>query len=469
MVRVVSIGLLVLVPMVMPAQICVSAEDQSPNFVLILTDDQSWVGSSLVIDPDDPRTKSDYYVTPNIERLANMGMSFTQGYSPAPFCCPTRRSITVGQCPARHVYQKNQPGWVVEYRDRLSIPRMLKAANASYRTAHFGKWDARFDNVTPEQMGYDVSDGLTGNGTGGGKGSSESMIADDPKLIFDLTRRAGEFIEQEVNAGNPFYVQVSHYAVHLDILCRKSSFETAQAKAIGSKHTVPEFAAMTSDMDTGIGLLLDKIQSLGLNERTYLFFLSDNGGRFSLPGESNKTLDRNFPLRDGKGSMYEGGIRVPFVVCGPDVPAKSLSRVPVTGLDFLPTIAELAGYSEALPTNIDGGSLTTVLRGGGNGKVQRVNPFLVFHQAVARSAESALILGDYKIVRTWKEDKVELFDLSKDISEKNDLSDTMPEKRDELDLLLAKYLQDVGAETKQKISKDAQRKQFAPVQATPVR
>ena len=192
----------------------------SPNFVVILTDDQSWVGSSLLIKPDDPRTKSDYFKTPNIERLASMGTSFTQGYAPAPYCCPTRRSILIGQTPARHIYQKDQRNWTSNYRKQLSIPQMLKQANPAYRTAHFGKWDMRFDDVTPEEMGYDVSDGLTGNGTGGGKGSGGPSVQEDPKLIWGITERTGTFMEDQTSAGHPFFVQVSHYAVHLDIFYR---------------------------------------------------------------------------------------------------------------------------------------------------------------------------------------------------------------------------------------------------------
>lgn len=125
--------------------------DPSPNFVVILTDDQSWVGSSVLMDPNDTRTRSDYYRTPNMERLAEMGMRFTQGYSPAPYCCPTRRSLLIGQTPARHIYQKDQENWPKEYRNQLSLPRMLKQANPAYRTAHLGKWDMRFDEVTPEK------------------------------------------------------------------------------------------------------------------------------------------------------------------------------------------------------------------------------------------------------------------------------------------------------------------------------
>ncbi len=425
-----------------------TANPKPPNFIVILTDDQSWVGSSLEMIPGDSQTRSTYFRTPNIERLASLGMQFTQGYSPAPFCCPTRRSLLIGQTPARHMYQQDQSSWNARYRKQLSIPRMLKGANAKYQTAHFGKWDARFDNVTPEQMGYDVSDGLTGNNTGGGKGSGGPAAAEDPKLIFDLTRRADEFMQQQTAAGNPFFVQVSHYAVHLDIYYRKSTYEDVTERKTDPRHTVPEFAAMTEDLDVGIGQLIDKIESLGISNRTYIFLLSDNGGRKEIPGDRN-TQPRNHPLRDGKGSMYEGGIRVPFLVCGPNIEAGSVSHVPATGLDILPTIANLAGYGKALPTVLDGGSLTQVLFNKGIGIVHRNSPFLLFHQAVGRKAQSAIIQDDYKLVKTWKHGQVELFNLSDDIGEQTNLAKELPERRDRLHRQLVDFLSAVGAETRQ--------------------
>ncbi len=206
----------------------VTANEDAPNFVVILSDDQSWVGSSVLMDPENSETRSDYFRTPQMERMSEMGMRFTQGYAPAPYCCPTRRSLVVGQTPARHIYQKDQPGWATAFRESLSLPRMLKLADADYQTAHFGKWDSRFDNVTPEQMGYDVSDGLTGNGTGGGKGDRDAGVSDDPKLVDSLTKRAGNFIEKHAKSGHPFFVQVSHYAVHLDIYYRKDTHKSAR-------------------------------------------------------------------------------------------------------------------------------------------------------------------------------------------------------------------------------------------------
>lgn len=426
----------------------VRCADPSPNFVVILTDDQSWVGSSVLMDPDDARTRSDYYRTPNMERLAEMGMRFTQGYSPAPFCCPTRRSLLIGQTPARHVYQEDQENWPKQYREQLSLPRMLKQANPAYRTAHFGKWDMRFDEVTPEEMGYDVSDGYTGNGTGGGKGTGGPAAKDDPKLIFGITDRASDFIETQAKSGHPFFVQVSHYAVHLDIFYRAETLEQTQQQSKGKKHTMPEFAAMTSDVDSGIGTLIDKIKSLGLEDNTYIFFLSDNGGRLTMPGQKGQELPRNHPLREGKGTMYEGGLRVPFVVIGPNVRPGSVSRTPVTGLDIFPTMAELAGYPNPLPDALDGGSMTEVLFNRGQGIITRNHPFLLFHHAVDRTAQTALIHGDHKLVKTWEENRLELFDLSKSVSEDDDLSEQLPRKTAELHSMMVDFLSKTKAETR---------------------
>ena len=160
-------------------------------------------------------------------------------------------------------------------------------------------------------------------------------------------------------------------------------------------------------------------------------------------------MHRNFPLRDGKGSMYEGGIRVPFVVAGPGIKTNSVSDVPVTGLDILPTLADLSGYKEKLPEVLDGGSYKYVIHNDGVGEVKRNLPYLIFHHAVNRKAQSAIREGRYKLVKTWKGNKLELFDLSKDISEENDLSKIMPEKTKELHGKLVEFLTKVDAETRQ--------------------
>ena len=427
------------------AVMTVSAQTK-PNFVVILSDDQSWVGSSAKMDPADPRTRSDYFRTPSLERLARSGMTFTEGYAPAPFCCPTRRSLQVGQTPARHLYQRDQSAWPGVYRTQINIPRLLKQADPQYRTAHFGKWDHRFDRPTPEEMGYDASDGDTGNGTGGAKGSGGPAAKADPKLIDHITSQACAFMDEQARSGNPFYLQISHYAVHLDIYYRQPTLDLARRWTTGKKHYMPEFAAMTADMDASVGRVLDKIDALGLAGSTYVIFLSDNGGRATIPGAGDPPMPRNHPLRGAKGSMYEGGIRVPFLAAGPGIRPGSVSRTPVTGLDILPTLAELAGYGEELPLAADGGSLGPLFRGE-IATVERRRDFLVFHQAVGRRAQSGLRRGKWKLVKTWAADQLELFDLSKDVGEAENLAAEEPRQARRLDAMLTDFLADVGAET----------------------
>jgi len=437
--------------MLLGSPVLLVGKTKSPNFILILTDDQSYVGTSFLANSEDSRTKSDYYQTPNMDRLAQMGMRFTNGYAPAPFCCPTRRSILIGQTPARHEYQADRENWTKTYRKQLSIPQMLKKANSQYVTAHFGKWDFRYDMITPGDVGYDVSDGYTSNGTGGYNGDIRGPAAlEDPKLIFSLTDRACRFLEEQKEQGNPFYLQVSHYAVHVDVFYKQETLDKYRQMEPGKKHYVPEFAAMTGDLDQGIGILLNKIEELGLLENTYILFMSDNGGRKSIPKGDNKNVLSNFPLRDGKATMYEGGIRVPYVLAGPGIRENSFSHVPVTGLDILPTLAELSGYNGPLPENIDVGSIMNVALNNGQGKVQRKNDFLIFHHAVNREPQTAIRKGNYKLVKTWQKNQLELFDLSQDVSENNNLADTYPEIARELENSLNEFLHSVGAETKKK-------------------
>ena len=425
----------------------VAGASDKPNFIVILTDDQSWVGSSAEMIPGDSRTRSDYFRTPNIERLARMGMRFSQGYSPAASCCPTRRAIQTGQVPARHEYNSDRHGWTETYQDQLNIPRMLKAADERYVTGHFGKWDHRYDYLSPHEQDYDFSDGYTGNGNGGSKGTGGPAATPDPKLIDTITDQALHFITRNHANDRPFYLQLSHYAVHLDIYYNAATLrDVEQNGSPGKKHNMPEFAAMTSDMDAGIGRVLDKLVEIDLLKNTYVVYMSDNGGRTSIPKAPESRVDRNSPLRDGKHSFYEGGIRVPFIVLGPGVKPGSVSDVPVSGIDLLPTLADLAGYPAALPQNIDGGSIRRVLHNDGSGNVRRANPFLVFHQAVDRTPLSAIRLGDYKLVKTWEENRLELFDLSHDISEAHDVSGQMSDKTDELHALLTDFLDEVDAD-----------------------
>jgi len=474
-----------------------------PNIIFILTDDQGWTSVSYRSDPMNPDSKSDYIETPQMARAARQGMRFTSGYAPNAQCSPTRHSILFGQNAARHIYSKDLQ-WPEKAPNWLTIPKVLEAANSAYRAAHFGKWHVA---VTPAEAGFDFSDGPTSNYEGdtqNGKHRDTKVVAgnlskynkshgitppklngkfskppvyypdEDPKGAVSMTRRAGDFMRESLSVGKPFFAYIAHFATHLDLVSKKETYEYFKDKQRGVKHDNPGFAAMAKDMDQAIGETLDLVKQLGIQENTYIFIMSDNGGvqhfaqsaSVDLGGEIVETHEtavvwRNLPLRHGKHEYYEGGIRVPFLVVGPDVKANSVSRVPVTGLDLLPTFADLAGYKGNLPENIDGGSLVDLLRSGGVGQVRRRRDALIFHQGAKRVPISAIRKGDYKLIKHWlaenkkikgvkyQGDKlIELYDLSRDLSESKDLSLEMPERTKALHAELMDYLEEVGAETK---------------------
>ncbi len=308
---------------------------------------------------------------------------------------------------------------------------------------------------------------------------------------MDLTGRGCGFIEDQVRAGKPFFLQLSHYAVHLSVFYREETLRKVSGTAPGKKHSLPPFAAMTGDLDHGIGVLMAKLRELGILDNTYIFYLSDNGGRGKMPIEGVNSvraegqapskvrpaltgvaeLPRNHPLSGCKHTLYEGGIRVPFCVTGPGIEPGSVARTPVTGLDILPTIADLAGYDKPLPENIDGGSIKDVILGRGR-EVRRARPFLVFHDEKGgpRSKggkggfgfESALIMGNFKLMKFWgtdsKRDVVELYDLSRDLGEEHDLSATNPEMTRKLESLLDQYMKDVDGKVRGSTGKKTRKK-----------
>jgi arylsulfatase A-like enzyme len=405
-----------------------------------------------------------------MDSLFEAGIRFTRGYSPGTYCMPTRRSIQVSHSPLRHAFNGAPVDeWTDAYKELPTIPRVLKDADPDYMTAHLGKWDLRYDDPDPALLGYDVSDGATGNGEGNvgaktrknnrGRSSMDKSAlnpSDDPKVIFDLTRRATDFMRQQVNDDRPFYLQLSHYAVHLAVFFRPSSYDEVLGWQKGEKHFIPSFAAMLKDLDDGIGELMKNIDELGIGEHTYIIFMADNGGRPTQNLEDGSVRERvNHPLSVGKHSIYEGGIRVPFVVVGPGIEPGSYVRTAVSGVDILPTIADIVGSGVELG-DIDGGSFKDLIYRESD-TVERPRPFLVFHDKSATvkttgakgDSESALMQGDYKLIKTWKggkQNSVELYDLAKDKEEAYDLSAAMAEKAAEMGRLLDDYIAEVGGD-----------------------
>ncbi len=423
-----------------------------PNIIFILTDDQGWTSLSSRMQNNVPESASDYYETPNLDRFARAGMRFTRGYAPASICSPTRRSIQFGQTPIRQGEEEFAGRYKPGGQTPRSIPQVLKGIDPRYKAAHLGKWDFRAQ-ITPEQVGYDVSDGDTGNKNGNlvqvkGDKWDEHYLTEDPKKINTLTERAIEFMQKQTAAQAPFYLQLSHYATHVNIETKPATLDYFTKKKEGKRHTNAAWAGMLFDLDAGIGQILDEVEKLGLSDNTYIFMMADNGATEFLPPVKNR-LDhpskfeqpmRNYPLRGGKWVLYEGGIRVPFMVMGPGIKAGTQCDVPVVGWDLLPTFAELAGSVSRSEPDRDGGSFLSLLKNAGQGTVNRPIKDLYFHRYHNTYPHSAIISGNDKLVYFWKTGKKELYDLGSDKGEQKDVAKSNPAKVKELNTRLWNYI-----------------------------
>jgi len=415
-----------------------AAAEKPPNIVLILADDQGWNGLSVEMDSDVPASKSDFYETPNLARFANEGMRFSHGYASAPVCSPTRHSIQFGMSPAKTRVTHNSSKQKQFCDPELALANLIKQADPRYATAHFGKWHV---SATPTACGYDLSDGNTGN-----KDGNPRNQRDDPKRVYEVTERAVAFMEGRVQEAEPFFLQVSHYADHLKFAASPTMREKYMALPPGKRHSDTVFAGMNEDLDAGVGAILDAIDQLQIRDNTFVFYLADNGF-----DESNDRLHgiarrKAWPLSYSKGFVLEGGIRVPFIVRGPGIKAGSFSEIPVVGHDLMPTFLEIIKPDFVLPDMIEGGSMFSVLRGEGEGRIVRPSDFLIFHYPTGVwPAQTALIKGDHKIVKSWAFDRVELFDLRTDLSEQNNLSKQNPELATELHQIMMTYLESVNA------------------------
>jgi len=431
------------------------AAEGPPNLVLILTDDQGWSQVSEPMDPRIPESRSTYLETPGMTRLAREGMRLTSGYSPAPLCTPTRRSILCGTSAARSGTEFKS-SWIPA--EHMTIPTALKRANPDYRCAHFGKWGEEMIS-TPEQCGYDVSDGMTGNVTGGmpkslgiasGRhedGPPHFIDNEDPKRTRSVTDRAIAFMHEQVDAKRPFYVQVSYYAVHLSVVCRQETLEKYRRKGEPDRGYSQAWAAMMEELDAGVGRLLTALDELGIRDNTFVLFTADNGGRGTVPGGS--TRPTNTPLTGAKHSLYEGGIRVPFLVRGPGITPGSVSHTPVAGYDFLPTFYDLAGGEGRLTDEIDGASFRSLLDDPHADSIDRPQNALFFHRP--RRRFSAVRQNDYKLMLFWNADgtvqRRELYRFDPNPREESrDIAEKEPAKASELQDLLLTHLKSVDAE-----------------------
>ena len=437
-----------------------------PNFIILLVDDWGWSDAGYL--------GSDLYVTPNIDKLAADGMRLTTSYSACTVCSPTRASMMTGQYPGRtnvtdfirgHSFPHEKlmpPDWTMALEQRhTSLAEALK--DAGYRTAMVGKWhlepagDADEDDYIPEKHGFDIN--IAGNEWGAPpsyhypykrEGSDRQMGplppgGEEGEYLTDrLTDEALKILDGW--GDEPFFLYFPYYTVHTPIEAKDEDAAPFEARVKeGMKHTDPEYAGMLAALDRSVGRVRAKLEDLGVADNTVIILTGDNGGLDRL-GSGRPT--ENKPIRDGKGSAYEGGVRVPSSIYWPGVTqAGAASDVPVITVDYYPTVLDIAGVARAPDHIVDGESLVPMLRDP-SAKLGRSTLYWHYphYHNMGADPHSAIRDGDWRMVEFYADGRTELYNLADDISEAHDLAAEMPDKVAELKAKLDAWRSEVQAQ-----------------------
>lgn len=433
--------------------------DSRPNVIVIMADDLGWMDLHC--------QGNDLLDTPNLDRLASQGMRFTDAYAAAPVCTPTRAAMMTGQAPARLAITNHAPGnpdyvsketnlqgadWTTYLSlDHVTIAETLK--QAGYATGFIGKWHLSHrpgrdeqgplePRLRPEFQGFDLNIG------GCRFGGPPSYF--EPYKIPNITpRRDGDYLPERLadesieflrtNRDGPFYLCWWNYSVHYPIQAPAELVKKYKQRA-GIEN--PGYAAMIEGMDTSIGRVLDAVDDMGLSENTLLIFTSDNGSLFG-----------NKPLRRNKGYLYEGGIRVPWIVRWPGkVTPGTTCDTPVITTDTYPTILEAVGVPIAKDRICDGESIVPLLRQSGSLKRNSLYfhyPNYAFHKQ--NRLGSAIRQGKHKLIHWYDDDSTELYDLTDDIGEEVNLASRQPELTAKLREKLGHWLTEVDAKMPTKV------------------
>lgn len=440
-----------------------------PNVVFILADDLGWSDTGLY--------GSEFYETPNIDALAERGMMFTNAYAAAALCSPTRASVLTGLHPARigitsaagHLEQArldkalmprgrtNQPALMARSLSRLkleyfTLAEALKAAG--YRTGHFGKWHLGREPYDALQQGFDVD--LPHTPVAGPAGGYFA-----PWRFWDGQGEVGEHIEDRMaleaaefmrqNRAVPFYLNYWCFSVHAPIEGKPDLVEKYREKARPDDPQRNQInGAMVETLDDAVGTLVRTIEELGIADNTVIVFFSDNGGiihRF----DGGVPVTSNSPLRSGKSSIYEGGVREPLIVVWPgEVKPGSRSDAIVQSVDFHPTLLEVTGTPSHPEAAFDGVSFVPALRGGNLSREAIFTHIPNYQAATLHRPATSVRKGDWKLIRFYcdgpgQTDRFELYNLREDIGESNDLAKAEPERVSELNALIDRFLSDTEA------------------------
>lgn len=448
-----------------------------PSFVVFLVDDLGWTDSAVY--------GSTFHDTPHIDRLAAEGARFTQFYAASSVCSPTRASLMTGKHPAR-LHLTNWIGG--EQRGLLNPAEYIRAlpldeltvgeafAQAGYRTGYIGKWHLGAQGHMPGRQGFDFVRAVNEAGQPG------SYFFPYEKADFPVTNvpdlgdgREGEYLTDrltdeaigflQANREEPFLLVFSHYAVHTPLeskpeleekYARRSAAlpdptrplrtpegETAVTKG---RQDHPVYGGMVESLDESLGRVVGELERLGLSSTTAILFVSDNGGLSTLVKTRLDIPTSNHPLRSGKGWLYEGGIRIPMIVKWPGrvEPGRVLDTTAAT-TDIYPTLLAMAGLAALPEQHRDGINLWPLIQGVGEPVERDLFWHFPHYHGSGNIPSSAIRSGDLKLVEWLETDRVELFDLSSDMGESEDLAESRPAERDRLRARLHDWRAEVDA------------------------
>jgi arylsulfatase A-like enzyme len=445
---------------------------ERPNFVFFLVDDLGYMD----IGANNPDT---FYETPNVDRIAQRGTRFTNGYAANPVCSPTRYSIMTGKYPTRvaatNFFSGKREGRFkpAELNDRMPLQEVTLAEalkEHGYATFFAGKWHlGPGEDYWPERQGFDVNKGgIDRGGPYGGKKYfspyGNPKLEDGPEGEHLPDRLAGEavkFIAE--HKGEPFLTYIAFYSVHTPLMGRPDLVEKYQRKAksvegpefadeeqvfpdggerkvrILQKHAV--YAAMVEAMDQAVGKVLKGLEDAGVADNTVVIFMSDNGGLSTSEGSPTS----NLPLRGGKGWLYEGGIRDPYIIKWPGVTFGKTCDEPVISTDFYPTILDIAGLPPRPEQHLDGVSLVPLLKQTGDLPERSLYWHYPHYSNQGGIPGGAVRNGKWKLIERFEDGRVHLYNLEKDIGEKTDLAERYPKRVEALRTRLHDWYKAVDA------------------------
>lgn len=430
-----------------PATTASAAVDR-PNIVVIFIDDLGWADLGCY--------GNEYHETPNLDRLAREGIRFTDAYAASPVCSSTRGCFLTGRFPARVGITDFIPGHWRPW-ERLIVPPIKShlpleettfaevIRELGYQRAYLGKWHLGGRQHYPDRQGFNHVLVAGGGRHFGNRitGDIDTTLPEDVYLTDWLTDRAIEFME--TNRNMPFLLMLSHYTVHIPLEAKAQSVEkfARKGREPGMARSHPTYAAMIHDMDAAVGRLVARIDELGLSESTLVVVTSDNGGLIRRFDQKGPIVSTQAPLRGEKGTLYEGGIRVPMLVRWPGVvePGRE-SREPVFSGDVWPTLVTAAGMGVD-PGMVDGISLMPLLEGAETTGREAI----YFHYPHYHHMDpaGAVRSGDWKLIEHFDDGELELYNLESDMGEATNLADEQPEKADALRQRLAAWRESAGA------------------------